>query len=122
MSGPSVNVERVGPEMVTPVAIPDPGDAGAISVQKSGYVNLVTTGAETRTLAAPLFVGQLIQLNFITDGGDCVVTVATTVNQTANNTVTFADAGDHQLLQAGQTGTNLRWREVANDGAALTTV
>lgn len=107
---------------VIPEVISDPGDGEAIGVDKSGYVNLVSAGAETRTIAAPTFVGQLLQLNFQTDGGDCVITVATTVNQTGNNTLTFADAGDHLLLQAGQSGANLRWRVVANDGVALTTV
>ena len=122
MSGPSTNVERVGAAFLTPIAITDPGDAGAISVQTSGYVSLVSGGAETRTMAAPLFIGQEIQLDFKTDGGDCVVTISTAVNQTGNNTLTFADAGDQVVLRAGQSGTNLRWREQSNDGVALSTV
>lgn len=103
-------------------AIPDPGNGGAVNVTASGYVSLVTGGAETRTIAAPSFQGQELQLDFQTDGGDCVITVATTVNQTANNTLTFADAGDQIILRAGRSGSNLRWRVVANDGVALTTV
>jgi hypothetical protein len=115
-------VERSYPEGAQPPDLTDPGDAGAISVQGPGYVNLVSAAAETRTVAAPQFVGQLLQLNFQTDGGDCVVTISTAVNQTGNNTLTFADAGDHILLQAGQSGANLRWRVLANDGVGLTTV
>ena len=103
-------------------SIADPGDAGAIPVNRSGFVNLVTAGPETRTIAAPTFEGQSLQLNLQTDGGDCVITVATTVNQTGNNTLTAADAGDHILLQAGRSGASLVWRVVANDGVALATV
>lgn len=122
MSGPSRNAERVGPEMITPNPITDPGDAGAIGNQKSGYVPLVTGGAETRTLAAPIFIGQEIQLDFETDGGDLTLTVATTVNQTGNNTGVFADAGDQLILRAGQSGTTIVWRVLANDGITLSTV
>jgi predicted RecA/RadA family phage recombinase len=102
--------------------IADPGDAGAIPVTASGRVPLVTGGAETRTLAAPSFAGQMLQLEFKTDAGNCVITCATGVNQTGNNTITGADAGDHLLLSAIEVGANLRWRVVANDGWALSTV
>ena len=110
-----------------PIAKPeiaDPGDGNAIPVTDSGYVNLVTGGAgETRTLAVPTFEGQLLQMNFQTDGGgDCVITTATAMNQTGNNTLTFADAGDHQILQGAILTAALVWREVANDGVGLTTV
>ena len=108
---------------IEPTAIADPGNAGAIAVTVSGYVPLVTAGAETRTMAAPTYIGQECNLYFKTDGpGDCVVTIATTVNQTGNNTLTFADEGDHILLQAVESGANKRWRVVANDGVALATV
>jgi len=103
-------------------AIADPGDAGAIAVTRSGTCPLVTAGAETRSLAIPTFAGQEISLGFKTDGGDCVVTVASGVNQAGNNTLTFADAGDHILLAAIANGAALAWRVVANDGVALSTV
>jgi len=101
--------------------IADPGDTNAIPVSASGRVALVTEGAETRTLAAPSFAGQQLQLEFKTDGGDCVVTCSTGVNQTGNDTLTFADAGDHMILAAIESGSNLRWRVVCNDDVALTT-
>lgn len=107
---------------VKPSEVGDPGNGGAIPVDAPGFVNLVTAGAETRTLAAPSFQGQVLQLDFQTDGGDCVVTASAAVNQTGNNTLTFADAGDQLLLIAGRSGANLRWRVVANDGVALSTV
>ena len=102
--------------------IADPGAAGAIPVTASGCVDLVTAAAETRTLAAPTIVGQQLLLSLKTDGGDCVVTCATTINQTGNNTITFNDAGDAVLLVAKRSGANLRWSVVVNDGAALSTV
>jgi len=102
------------------VAIADPGDAGAIPVTVSGYCLLVTGGAETRTLAIPTAYGQVIDLFFKTDGGNCVVTVATPVNQAANTVLTFADAGDHIRLVAGDDGAGAKeWRVVCNDGVAL---
>lgn len=104
---------------VPPAVIADPGDAGALPVAGSGVVGLVSADAETRTLADPSFAGQELTLAFKTDGGDVVVTAATAVNQTGNNTVTFADAGDAVVLQAVPLGDGLVWRVVVNDGAAL---
>ncbi|MDA8433699.1 MAG: DUF2190 family protein [Nitrospiraceae bacterium] len=103
-------------------AIADPGNAQAIPVTASGVVEIVTAAAETRTLAAPSFLGQLLVLDMKTDGGDCVITCATTVNQTLNNTVTLNDAGDAVTLIAKSNGANLRWSVLANDGATLSTV
>ena len=103
-------------------AITDPGASGAIAVNASGSVNLVSGTAETRTLAAPTFRGQTLSISMKTDGGDIVVTCATLVNQALNNTITFNDAGDHLLLIAKQNGNNLRWSVAVNDGCTLSTV
>jgi len=102
--------------------IADPGNAGAIPVTASGHVDIVTAAAETRTIAAPSFVGQELLLSMKTDGGDCVITVATTINQAGNNTITLNDAGDCVVLLAKQNGANKRWSVAFNDGAALSTV
>ena len=102
--------------------IADPGDAGAIPVTVSGVCALTTAGAETRTIAAPAFVGQQLVICLDTDGGDAVVTVASLVNQTGNNTLTFADAGDVISLVAITVGGVKKWRVTANDGVALSTV
>ena len=108
---------------VEPRSIRDPGNGGTIDTTETGYVELVTTGAETRTLPDPQFKGQVLDLTFITDGGNCVVTTSSPMNQTANNTITFADIGDHQRLVGFWNSTDgWEWREIANDGAALTTV
>lgn len=103
----------------------DPGDEGEIRTGYSGVVPLVTTtaGGETRTLPAPTYAGQWIMLVLKTDGGDCVVTCATTVNQTGNTTITFDDAGEYAKLEAAPVGTAILWRILANypetEGPAL---
>lgn len=103
-------------------AIVDPGDGNAIPVTRSGYVPLVTAGAETRTLADADAPGLTLDLYFKTDLGNCVVTSASPINQAGNNTMTFADVGDHLRLTSIEDGADLEWRAVANDGVALSTV
>lgn len=99
--------------------IEDPGDGGAIPIDVSGACPLVTTeaGGETRTLAAPNYAGQVLVLNFKTDGGDCVITASAHIEQAGSSTVlTFEDAGDNLVLIGGQKGDDLVWRVLANDG------
>ena len=103
-------------------AIADPGASGAIPVTASGHVELVTAGAETRTIAAPTFLGEELLISFKTKVGNCVVTVATTVNVAGNNTITFSAVQQALRLQAVANATNLRWSVVSIDGAALSTV
>lgn len=96
-----------------PRKIADPGNAGAIPTRTSGTVALVTAAAETRTLAAPKFLGQEIMLFLDTDGGDCVVTVSAAFNASNNTVLTFDDAKDYALLKAGSAGGTLRWQEIS---------
>ena len=101
----------------------DPGASQALVVDRWGQViPLVTAGAETRTLAAPVIAGQQATICMKTDAGDAVVTVASAVNQTGNNTLTFADAGDEITLKSTVSGSSYVWRVVSNDGVALSTV
>ena len=102
--------------------IADPGNAGAIPVTDTGHCEIVTAGAETRTLAAPTYLGQMLLLSMKTDGGDAVIAVATGINQTGNNRITMNDAADSILLVAVASGTNIRWRVACNDGCTLSTV
>jgi len=106
------------------IDINDPGDGGTIFVPLHNNLvcTLNTAGAETRIMGSPRFPGQSAILLFNTDGGDAVVTIAATVNQTGNNTLTFADAGDFIELRGALLTGALKWREVANDGVALSTV
>lgn len=96
-------------------AVADPGDAGAIPITRSGYCPLVSAGAETRTLAAAPFLGQMLTLYFQTDGGNCVVTVASPVNETGNNTITFADANESVTLLGVNNGVGPAWRVLQSD-------
>jgi hypothetical protein len=116
---PSVTANHYGP---LNNVIADPGDAGAIPVTSSGYCPIVTAGSETRTLAIPAFIGQELLLYIKTDGGTCVITVASAINQTGNNTITMADVRDVIRLVAIESGSNRVWHVVSNDGAALSTV
>jgi hypothetical protein len=94
--------------------ITDPGNAGAIPVTASGSVALVTTGAETRTVALPTFAGQTLALYFQTDGGDCVITFSAGFNLAGNTVVTFANADECLLCTAviNTTAGGLAWRAV----------
>ena len=105
-----------------PSIVADPGNAGAIPVTEGwGVCSLVSAGAETRTLADPQRVGARISFGFKTDGGSTgiAITAATAVNQAGNTVLTFADAGDHLVLEAIEIGAALAWRVVCNDGVAL---
>ena len=106
-----------------PGEVVDPGNAGVIAPVTDCYVLLKTVMAETRTLSDPIYDGQTLDLFFETDFGDCVITASSAINQTGNNTLTFADAGDHIFLIGGRDGAgDYEWRAVANDGVALSTV
>jgi len=103
--------------------VADPGDAAALENAKSASIALTTAAAETRTLADPAARG--IQLTISADdvsSGDAVVTAATAINQTGNNTLTFDAAGETIFLESVTVGGALVWRVVGNDGVDLTTV
>jgi hypothetical protein len=108
---------------ITGVQITDPGNSTkAIPVTRSGVCAITTAGAETRTLAIPSFVGQVLVLCLNVDGGDCVVTVASAINQAGNNTITLNDIGDTVMLVGVLRSGTRAWRMVVNDGASLATV
>ena len=99
--------------------IADPGDAEAIPVTASGRVEIVTAGAETRTLAAPTFGGQELLLGMKTDGGNGVVTVTGCDD---GNTITFANTGEAVLLVAVAKAAAFVWRVVADPDTIVSTV
>ena len=102
------------------VQIADPGNSTkAIPVTRSGVCAITTAGAETRTLAIPSFVGQRITLCLNVDGGDCVITVASAINQAGYTTITLNDIGDTvDLVGILRSGVRA-WRVLVNDGATL---
>ncbi len=115
----AVQRELIHALAVEPKEIADPGASGAIPIQHSGYVNLVSAAGETRTLADPVFIGQVIDLVFITDGGDVTITVASPIDQTGNNTLVFSNVGEHIRLVGFYNGTDgWEWRSL---GTAIAT-
>ncbi len=105
---------------VKPRDLGDPGDTGNILTPQSGFINLVTGGAEVRTMDDPQFEGQVIDLFFETDGGNCVITCDSAINQNGDTIMTFSDIGEHIQLIGGRAGGGAReWRVVANDGVVL---
>lgn len=103
--------------------VADPSDAGALPVTRSAVIAITTTGVvDTRTLAIPTILGQTMTISFDVDAGDAVITVASAINQTGNNTLTMDDIGEAISLIAVQIAGVLAWRVLFNDGVTLSTV
>lgn len=113
-------IEEILARGIEPPIIRDPGNGGAIDVSRPGLCEITTTGAETRTIADPTFRGQQIDLNMVVDGGDCVITSASPINQTGNTTITLNDVGDFVRLVGKYNATDgWEWEVIVNDGASL---
>lgn len=98
----------------------DPGNGNDINVDRCPCViSIETAAAETRTLPNPPRAGVSLNLVFLTDGGDCVITAASDVDQSGNNVITLNDAGDTVALLAVRTTAGFSWRLIANVGATL---
>ena len=103
--------------------VADPGDAGAISNDLSGTCAITTATAETRTLAAPIRAGVMLTICMETDGGDCVLTVATYVDENDSTTITFDNTGEYVTLRSVYTDTDtIRWRVADYDGVSGVTL
>jgi hypothetical protein len=102
--------------------ISDPGTGAAIPVTQSANLTLTigSAGAETNTLANPIFAGQIIAISAGTVGtGTRVVTVANSFNAAGNTIATFDAAGDSIIFIGTLVGSNLRWRVLTNNAVAL---
>lgn len=113
-------------EFVTEFASLDPGNGGLLVCDRNQQqVEIVTLGAETRTLSDPDVAGVILSIVMKTDGGDCVIATQSPFNQAGNNRLTFNDTGETVVLlsicKAGSS-TEFRWKLIANDGADLATV
>mgnify|MGYP001589509041 FL=1 len=101
---------------VEPQIIPDPGDAGALDVSRSGICEITTAAAETRTLGDPSFRGQQLDIVMVSDGGDCVITAASPVNQTGHTTITLSAIGGFIRLVGKYNATDgWEWQEIMED-------
>ncbi len=105
---------------VRPTVHADPGNGGAIPVTSSGVCGLTSAGAETRTLAIPVFKGQRLTLYCDTYVGDIVVTVASAINVANNTIMTFGAASEAIELVGVSVGGTLCWQVGWNDGVGLT--
>lgn len=72
--------------------------AGAISVTVA-ETNIVSTGANALTLAAPTKPAMIKVIRMQTDGGDATLASTNIVGQSSGSTsITFNDAGDYLVL------------------------
>lgn len=106
--------------------IPDPGTGKPIVIDRTCIVP-ITTGAsgETNTLADPTKSGVIaVLICVVFGGGNRVVTAATAVNQTGNNTLTFGAARDCIVLMSVPLGSGYVWETIslADSTVALSTV
>lgn len=101
-------------------AIDDPGDAGTIRMTGRSHVHvpLISSGAETRTLAAPDKEGLEVTLSMQTDGGDITLTVTGNYDEAGSSTVTFDNTGEYIKFCSVREGSNFVWRVLGYDGVA----
>ena len=97
----------------------DPGDGGKLPVSKHGLVEIVTSGAETRTLADPKVAGVRLGIIFRYDGGNCVISCASAINSVGHDTITLDSEGDFVELFSVKTDSQYYWRQIANVGANI---
>lgn len=121
MAGPWQSLHRAGESAQVGYPLLDPGNAGELGDSIVGispaYIELVTTGAETRTLQDPTVGGQILILTMKTDGGNCTVTTATKNTNAGATTIVFGDVGDTAVLVSIYNGTDgYRWSLVATEG------
>ena len=102
--------------------ISDPGTATAIPVTQSANLTLTigSAGAETNTLANPIFAGQIIAISAGTVGtGTRVVTSANSFNVAGNTIATFDAVGDSIIFIGTLGGVTLRGRVLTHNSVAL---
>lgn len=103
--------------------LPDPGTGNAIPFTRWGMYNLVTAAAgETNTLANPVKAGCLIGFNHVatTGGGTRIITVAASINEAANTTITLTHAREAiWLISVAIAAGAFRWQVLVNQGTTL---
>lgn len=99
----------------------DPGDAGTINLEPGvshAVMDLISAGAETRTLADPPASGVELMLAHKTDGGDITITASSAYDENGSTTLTFSAVGQYVLLRGVEDASGtFAWRVVGYDGA-----
>jgi hypothetical protein len=101
--------------------MPDPGNAGSIVVTKNtASLALVSTAAETRTLARPSRSGAILNLHMMTDGGDITLTVTGGYNDAGDTSYVFSTAGQSvTFVSIADSTTTFVWRALADSSVSL---
>lgn len=116
-----LQVEDIAARAVEPTIIPDPGNGGTFDVSRAGMIEVSTGGAETRTLPDPTYRGQQLDIVMVVDGGDCVITSSSPVNQTGHTTITLSAVGGFIRLVGKYNATDgWEWQEIAEDTGSAT--
>ena len=98
--------------------LPDPGAGGTIhTLEDLQICEIVTAGAEARTLSNPSKAGNRLTLRMKTDGGDATVTASNGLNVAGNTHAVFADVGDLLELISVSHSTGFRWEILVNLGS-----
>lgn len=108
-------------DSVGPGRLEDPGNGGTITIDSEnfGVMALTSTGAETRTLAAPNRPGIFFSVMMTVDGGDITFAVTGTYDGT-NTNITFDQIEDWVTLFSVETAPGVfGWRVAASGGTAL---
>ena len=108
--------------LIAPFLVPDPGNAGTITIDRWGMVVPIRSGAnaETRRLAQPTKAGLLVMLVMDVDGGgDVTVTITGGYSHVGDADIVLNDAGDFVALLSVKAGASCYWRAVSQDGTNL---
>ena len=103
-------------------AMADPGDGGTIRATEDLQIcEMVSTGADTRTLAAPTKPGIRLVIRHLTDGGSIVITAAEGLNTLLETEVTMSEAGDLLYLISVTLVANstYRWEILVNTASVV---
>ena len=101
--------------------IPDVANGGALANNLSGNLALTYgAGAETRTIANPVVVGQVLNISVASAGaGSCAITFASDIGTVGQNVATFNAADDYLQVTAVNRGGTVVWQLVSNQGVVL---
>jgi len=99
----------------------DPGDGGTITVTQDLQIcEMVSTGADTRTLANPTKPGLRVVLRHLTDGGAITITAENGLNVALETEATMSEAGDLLSLISVTKSTGVyRWEILVNTATVV---